>query len=97
MHYFLYSKDTAYVGYQNHAMTETRCKDDGLGGPSMSQTVDFYVKDVVAIWTEQNQNGTVAGALTSPRNLERPCKVAYRRIIGKKQNACCIKSICGEP
>jgi len=64
-------------------LCKKKFKDDGLGGLYMPQTVDFYVKGVVDIWTEQNQNGSVAGAPTSPRKLARPFMDAYKRRIGK--------------
>ncbi|KAG0009047.1 hypothetical protein BGZ82_004281, partial [Podila clonocystis] len=55
--------------------------DDGLADLYKPETVDFYVKAVVDLWTEQGNSGTVADALTSPRKLARPFLDAYKRKI----------------
>jgi len=55
----------------------------------MPETMDFYIKAVVDLWTEQATeapNGAHPGADISPRKLARPFMEAYKRKIGKMAN-----------
>jgi len=73
--------DPSQPNYQ--PLRKKKVKDDGLGDLYMPETVDFYVKGVVDLWTQQNQSAPVAGAQTSPRKLAKPFMDAYKRRIGK--------------
>lgn len=67
-------------------LRKVKVKDDGLHGMYKPETVDFYIKAVVDLWTEQGNAGPVTGALKSPRKLARPFLEAYKRKIGKYTN-----------
>lgn len=67
-------------------LRKQKIKDDGLGGMYKPETIDFYVKAVVDLWTEQNNVAPIANASRSPRKLARPHLDAYKRKIGKSRS-----------
>lgn len=62
-------------------------RKDELGDYLMPETMDFYIKAVVDLWTEQATsapNGMHPGAEKSPRKIARPFMEAYKRKIGRQ-------------
>jgi hypothetical protein len=56
----------------------------------MPETMDFYIKAVVDLWTEQaneTPNGVRVGAEVSPRKLAKPYMEAYKQKIGMNTNS----------
>ena len=73
-------------------LRKKKSRTDALKDYYMPETIDFYIKAVVDLWTEQATsapNGVWQGAETSPRKIARPFMEAYRRKIGKPM-FCCI-------
>lgn len=69
---------------------QKKAQADALGDYYMPEMIDFYIKAVIDLWTEQATsalNGIWPGAETSPCKLARPFMEAYKWRIGMLTNA----------